>query len=327
MKKVVITGSTGFIGGFLTDKLIEKNYEVRCFVRKESNTGVLKGKKVEIVEIDYKDIDSLKNGLEGVEMVFHLAALISSTNWDKLYRANTVSTINLIDAYNDVNGETKKFVFVSSIAASGPAEKRIPKKENEIDKPYSLYGKSKLLAEKYLKENGKFDYTIIRPSNVYGPHQKEMMNLVNLIDHRILPLLGNRSSVTSFIYVGDLVDALLLAAETGKSKGETYFIADKEYYSWRTAVKLISKELGNYPFVIPVPNLIIFIIAAVFEVTSFFTKKEPVFSLKDIKSITKNNWIFDSTKISKELGFKQETDLRSGIKKTVDWYNSRKLNK
>ena len=109
MKTVVVTGSTGFIGSFLVDKLISKNYRVRCLLRKKSNLERLKGKNIELVEIDYQDMNSLIKGLKGVEIVFHLTALIFSKDWQKLYYANSINTQNLVKAYNSVKTKNKNF--------------------------------------------------------------------------------------------------------------------------------------------------------------------------------------------------------------------------
>jgi len=320
---VGITGSTGFIGSFLVDRLIEQGYKVVCLVRKDSNIECLKGKDVKIREIDFMNHNSLSNALKDIEIIFHLAALINSYTWKDYYNANFEYTKALVDSYNNISNKNKKFIFISSIAASGPSIGFNAKREDDSDSPVSLYGKSKLLAENYIKNNSKFDYIILRPANVYGPYQKELTILLNLLNLRILPLLGKSSSLSSFIYINDLIDAIMLSMSNDKAIGQTYFVCEKKPYSWRIVIKEISRELNRYPYVIPVPNFIIIFIVGFLHLIAKLFKKDSLINLTDILNITKYNWIYDPIKIEKDLDFKTKTNLLNGIKKTIEWFNKR----
>lgn len=325
VKKVLVTGSTGFIGSHLVAKLLERGFRVRCLVRKRSNTEILVKKDVELFKTDYSDINSLKKSLKGIEIVFHLGAIINGKDWDTLFKANTRGTENLIKAYSQLHQKEKKFVFISSIAASGPSGSDYLKKESDSDLPVSLYGKSKLMAEKILKKYGeKVPYVILRPPNVYGPRQKELSTLINVIGKRILPLLGNKNSKTSLLYVEDLVNAIILAGECEAANNKTYFITDNRSYSWRDTLKLIAQVLGVYPFVIPIPGWILAMAAWKLELFSKLFKFNPPFRFKDLQSIRKNRWTFDGTAFMKATGFEPQISLKEGIKKTVELLNTKK---
>ena len=151
MKKVLVTGSTGFIGSHLVDELIKRGFKVRCLVRNGSNLSVIEGKSVEIAMGSYSDIESLENAVKDVEVVFHLGAIINGSDWKTFYEVNTLGTENLFKAYSKAGNKKKKFIFISSIAASGPASRNNLKNESDGDTPVSLYGKSKLLAEGVVK--------------------------------------------------------------------------------------------------------------------------------------------------------------------------------
>lgn len=321
MKKVLVTGSTGFIGSHLVDKLVEKGYTVRCLIRRESNTGILKGKNVELAEGDYSDPEKLKKALKDIEIVFHLAAVINGKSRETFFNANVSGTENLIKAYGDMDQRKTKFVFISSIAASGPATGKGLKNENEPDKPVSLYGESKLLAEGIVKKfGGKIPYVILRPPNVYGPGQKELSILIKVIKMRIMPLLGGRNSYSSFSYVDDVVDALVLAGESDSAVGKTYFISDNKVYTWRETAKEIARLLKVYPFVIPISDRILLIAAWKLRLLSGIFKFDPPFSPGDLKSIRKNSWVFDGSKLMNELGFKPKVSMKEGLKRTIDYY-------
>ena len=318
---VAITGSTGFIGGFLINRLIKQGYDVVCLVRKDSNIKRLMEKDVEIREIDYMNSDLLREALEDIDMIFHLAALINSCDWNYYYKANFEYTKALIDSYNNIKNKNKKFIFISSIAASGPSKGFNAKREDDPDDPVSLYGKSKLLAENYIKNNARFDFVILRPANVYGPCQKDLTILLNLLNLRILPLLGKRSSLSSFIYVEDLIDAIMLSISNDKAIGQTYFVCENKSYSWRIAIKEVSKELNKYPYVIPIPNFIVIFVVTFLHFIAKLFKKESLVNLTDILNIRKYNWIYDSMKIEKDLNFKTKTGLLKGLKNTIAWFS------
>jgi len=326
MIKVLVTGSTGFIGGHLVDKLLSKGLKVRCLVREESNIKNLKKKDVELSYADYSDINSLKKSLNGIDTVFHLGAILNGDDWEVLLNVNTKGTENLIKAYSELMQRQKRFVFISSIAASGPALGNKLKNEDEADTPVSLYGKSKLMAEEAVKEfSGKVNFVILRPPNVYGPNQKEMFTLIKVIRKRILPLLGGRKSFSTFSYVDDVVDAIVLAGDSPKALGKTYFISDNSIHSWRKTAIEIAKLLNVYPFVLPVSDRILFIIAWKLNILSKVFKFDLPFSPEDIKSIRKNNWIFDGSKLMKELNFRPKISLQEGLKLTIDYYKEHKL--
>ncbi len=325
MRKVLITGSTGFIGKHLLVKLLESGYKVKCFVREGSNLSILKGKNAEIIRGSYTDFDSMREALNDVEIVFHLAALLNGKSREEYFKANVESTKNLISVYESLPRGNRKFVFISSIAASGPAFNGELKTEKESDNPVSFYGESKLLAEESVKNGaGNIDYVILRPPNIYGPSQREMFTLIRVIQKRILPLLGNKNSKTSLLYVEDIVNAIILAGECEAANNKTYFVTDNRAYTWRKTVKLISKALGVYPFVIPIPGWILTIAAWKLGILSKIFGFDLPFRTKDLQSIRKNRWTFDGTAFMKATGFEPQISLKDGIKKTIELLKNKK---
>jgi len=183
MSKVLLTGATGFIGHHLVDLLKSEGFDVRCLVRKTSNISKLVGK----VEFAYGEVtspESLEEAVKGVDYIVHLAGVVKALNPEGYYRVNTQGTINLFNATLKNNQNIKRFVFISSQAASRPSE--TPIKENEPSAPVTSYGKSKLETEKFLNQNSdKLPVTIIRPSAVYGPGDKEFLPVYQMINKGI----------------------------------------------------------------------------------------------------------------------------------------------
>ena len=318
--KALVTGSTGFIGSHLVESLIKKKYDVYCLIRKTSNPKWIKDLEVEFITGSYTDKKSLLPAVKGMDYVFHVGAVINAFEWDTFYRTNVEGTINLLQACAEVNPGLKKFVFVSSIAAAGPSINKKPKKEKNRCQPVSLYGKSKYLAE---KEAARFfnqlPIVILRPTNVLGIRQKELNSVIKLARKRIIPLLGNGDKQTSICFVQDVVRALILAAENKHVRGQTFFVASEEAYSWREILTFISSELGQ-SFVFKIPHPLLMLIALVSEAISRITGDKPFITRKSVASARNNYWIHDTTLIKKELGFSPEINLKDGLKDIIKWH-------
>ena len=323
--KALVTGSTGFIGSHLVDSLIKKKYKVYCLIRKSSNLKWIKDRNVELITGSYWDKASLSRAVKGMDYIFHVGAVIDAMEWDTFYKVNVEGTVNLLNVCAEVNPNLKKFVFVSSIAAAGPAKERKPVKESDACHPVSLYGKSKCLAEEAVARFfDKLPIVIIRPTNVLGPRQRQLYSSLKLARKRIIPLLGNGDKQTSLVFVQDVVQALLLAAEKKNIRGRTYFVSDGKAYSWRDILKFITKEL-NLSIVIKIPFPVLMVIAFLNEMIAKVTGGSPLVTRKGILSVRNNYWLHDISLIRKELGFSPGIRFEEGMRDIIDWYKDKNL--
>ena len=318
--KALVTGSTGFIGSHLVEALIKKGTKVYCLIRKTSNLKWIKDLDVELVNGSYWDKKSLVQAVKDMDYVYHVGAALDALKWETYYKANVEATVKLLEACAEANPGLKKFIFVSSIAAAGPANDKKPLKESDPCHPVSLYGKSKLQAEEAAA--GFFDklpIVIIRPTNILGTRQKQLNTTVQLVKKRIVPLLGDGQKQTTICFVQDLVRALMAAAENESVRGKTFFVADSEAYSWREMVEFIAKALG-LSFVIKIPYPLLITIAVLFETVAKITGISPLITGKYIRSARKNYWLHDTSSIKKELGFSTEIKFEEGMKDIIKWY-------
>src|ERR1700712_3019948 len=189
-KKLLITGASGFLGYHLIETALLQDYEVFAGVRKSSSTGHLDKNKVTIIEMDMSDTDSIKKLLEqhGIKYIIHAAALTRAKTESDYNFSNATLTRNLANAAADTG--ISKFVFISSLAALGPSADGHPVKEDAIPQPVTWYGKSKLLAENYLKEISNLPFIVLRPTAVYGPREKDLFLLVQSVTRGIEVYIG-----------------------------------------------------------------------------------------------------------------------------------------
>jgi nucleoside-diphosphate-sugar epimerase len=321
--RMLVTGSTGFIGSHLVEALIRDGHDVSCFVRAESNTQRLKEQKITLVAGSYNDSSSLKRAVTGMDVVFHVGACIQANDWDTYFFSNTSSTVNLLHACVEASPGLRRFVFISSISAGGPAESGIPKNEADGDRPVSMYGRSKLLAEKAVLEyKDRIPVVVIRPPNVLGVRQKELTLFVRLMKKRILPLIGNRNNHTSIIFVQDLVRAMMLAAVDDRAVGEVYYVTDNHVYSWYELLISLARELKVYPFVIKLPYPVLYGIVAIMEAISSIFGITPASDKESLRMVRKYEWIYDSGKIRTDLDFEPQIQFEDGIRQIVSDYRA-----
>ncbi len=323
--RALVTGSTGFIGRHMIEGLLERDYEVFCLIREDTNPKKIEGKKITPVKADYYDSDSLENAVSGMDYLFHIGAVIDGGNEEVLYKANVEATVNLIKACLKVNPGIKKIIFVSSIAASGPRSEKTPVKESDESHPVSLYGKSKHLAElEVMKFFTELPIVIIRATHILGIYQKQMEDTVKLVKKRIVPVLGNGDKQTTICFVEDLVRSMIMSAENRNIRNRIYFVADKNPVSWRDMTDSIIKELG-ISFVIKIPYPILISIGFILETVARISGKLPLITRKRIKGVRNNYWIQDVSKIEEEIGFKTGIDFAQGMKNIVSWYKENKI--
>jgi nucleoside-diphosphate-sugar epimerase len=143
-----------------------------------------------------------------------------------------------------------------------------------------------------------------------------LLAVMNLLRRRIVPMIGRREKQTSICFVQDLVRALVLVAENESVRGKTYFVAAKEFYSWREITNQLLLEM-DLKFVLKIPYPLMLSVAFVSEVISRLTGKVPRVTRSDLRSARDNYWLCDAGRIREELGFRTEVEFGQGIRDIV----------
>ena len=234
MKKLLITGASGFIGGFIVEKALEKNYEVFVVVRKTSDRRYLQDSRINFLELSLNspeklviELETLKSEHGSFDYVIHNAGITKASKNSEFFKVK------------------EKFVFISSLAAAGPGGDDLkPIGINQQPHPVTAYGESKLSAEKFLTSTKDFPYLILRPTAVFGPRDTELFALFDLINKKLELYIGTDEQNLSFIYVKDLVDAIISGMES-KEVNKIYFLSDGKRYLIKNFVAAIKTALNK----------------------------------------------------------------------------------
>jgi len=319
--KVLVTGGNGFIGSFLIEQLIERGWQVRVLIRKTSNLQWIHHLPIEYVFGDLLTADALIPAVEGIDIMVHLGGLTKARLEKDYFNVNAIGTQNLLNACLQVNSDLQKFIFISSLAAAGPAAYQQPVSESQPPNPLTPYGRSKAEAEKItLSFQNKLPVTIIRPPAVYGPRDTEVYEIFKYVKMGIKPRIAGPERLISIIHVRDLVAGILLAAQKEIALGKIYFLAGEGYYSWEVITDTIEKALGKKAFRITLP-LFVFDLAAFFcEGLAAFTRKAALINRYKVLEMKQLYWTCDFSRAQKELDFQPRVTLQEGIHETVEWY-------
>ena len=260
MKKILITGGTGFIGSHLAELCVKRGYNVTVFDRYNPNynLGNLSDSpfknKIKFIFGDIRDFDSVNNAVKKKDIVFHLAALIgipySYISPNAYIKTNVEGTYNVLESCK--NNKIKKVVVTSTSEVYGSA-RYIPIDEKHPLQPQSPYSASKISADNLALSyfySFNLPVSIIRPFNTYGPRQSQRAIIPTIINQMLnnqdnIIELGNLSPTRDFMYVEDTCEAFLKFITTSKNFGKIINIGSGNQISIIKLTKLIGKLMNK----------------------------------------------------------------------------------
>ncbi len=277
---------------------------------------MIEHENVEVFYGDLLDKESLKKAVEGADVIFHLAAIVDYlAPKDLMFKVNVVGTKNLLDV-----SKGKKFIYLSSTAVMGKKFKELPANEENPCHPSNFYGKTKLEAEKLVKEAGGI---IIRSTDVFGPGFREGYNfIISGLERGELPIIGDGKNFIHWIHVNDLIQALLLAKNLGKP-GEVYIVAGKEIKTLKELWNLLCKYLNVKAPKKHVSKIVAKTLAHSKLLKGKILKERPELIPEYIDKITSNR-TFDISKAKIELGFDPQIGYDEAAREMIEEYKKEK---
>lgn len=319
--KVLVTGGTGFIGTRLIEQLRNTGHDVRCVAKDRLNISVLQSLNVEVVLGDLNNGIGWDSILADVDCIYHLAGVTRAKNSKEYYEGNYLATKRFVEICKYYCTKLQRFVYVSSLAAVGPSFDGHPVTESSLYHPVSHYGKSKMLGEIEVHSAAdRLPITIIRPSAVYGPRERDMFEYMRMILKGFQLLIGFDKKLLSLIHSDDLVEGILTASNSSRTVGETYFLGSEESYSTDEIGDAIASAVRRTPLKIRVPHSLVYCVGAAAEVIGKIFNKQVFFNLQKAKESVQCAWICSVDKAKKHFGFQQKVSLQDGMMQTFQWY-------
>jgi nucleoside-diphosphate-sugar epimerase len=219
-------------------------------------------------------------------------------------------------------GRVGRFVFLSSLAAVGPAASlETPINEATTPAPLEAYGRTKLDAERLILESNDRPFVIVRPAAVYGPHDRDLLALFRLARFGVALHPANRDHWLSIIHVGDLADAIVRAASAPEARGRVYCLGNDEPVQWAELFRLVARCASHELNVdIEIPSFLIDAGAAVGDVVARITGRAGLLTTPKVALGKARFWTCSSKLAARELGFVASTPLEQGLCDTYEWY-------
>ena len=326
MKNIsVVTGASGFVGSHLVDRLLAEGHHVKCILRKTSSKRWLENKPVEIIDCGLFDKEVLKEVLKDADYLFHIAGVVKSKNKEGYFTGNVETTRVLLDVICEVNPNIKRIVISSSMTACGPSLNGIPSTEKTVEHPITTYGRSKLAQEQTAKKYmDNLPITILRLHAVYGERDTEIYKVFQTYKMGLMTLVGFNEKRLNLIHVADTVEGMYKASLSEKTKGEIYFLASEESYTWPQVRSAIEKAFGKKAITVRFPHFLVYTVAAFAQFFALFSSKAATFNLEKAKDFVQKDWTCDVSKAMKDFGYRQTVSLEDGMKRTIDWYREMK---
>ena len=317
--RVFVTGATGFVGGHVVDRLLARGDEVTALVRSPARAAGLAARGVRLVPGDLHDLPALHAGIAGADVVLHIAALTGAVNEAEFLAANRDGTANVLTAAMSAPGRPR-LVYVSSMAAGGPARRGVPKRDASDDHPVTMYGRSKLAGELVLRDT-PHPWVILRPPTVYGPRDRDnLLTVFKAARTGFAPVFGDGTMELSAIHVGDLADACLAAATAEGALGGIFYVNHPEVVTSGDLVRRIGTAMGRRVRLIGIPEWLARAILTATGACAAFFRWKTILRADKANEFYQEAWTGDPAPFTERTGWRASRDLTEGLAETYAFY-------
>ena len=307
---VLITGGLGFTGSNLTRRLLADGADVVLLdiIRSEDKLATVEDVRdeIEIIDADVRDADAVAGAVEMADVVYHLASQTSRPKANEHPRENLSvncgGPLNILEPAAAMD-EPPHVVYASSLAVLG--RQADPIDESTVPEPIDMYGIHKRTVEDYCKLYYRLKdvpTTVVRPANLYGPRAPLYATGYGIINQFVGNALRDEtltvfepSDLRGFLYIDDMVDALVRVGESPKAHGETYVLSTGDPRSMREAAELVVDIAGS-------------------------GQVELVPWNETWSKIRRGDIVTDPSKIEAELGWSTSVRLEDGLRQTIEFY-------
>lgn len=321
-----ITGATGMIGSHLARRLLDEGWRVRALARRTSDTALLKSWGVGRVQGDVGDpAGAFTPHLEDADYVFHCAALVS--DWaplEEMVRVNVEGTRHLAEAAI-AYGRMKRFVFLSSMVVLGMAPQRDLDETAPMIHTGDHYNLTKIRAEEAVRqlaaERG-LPAVVIRPPYVYGPRDRQFLpRVLENLKNGKFRFVGSGRQPLSLCHVGNLVEALYLAATRPGVVGEVFMVADGDAVTRVRLMEIVCEETGYAMPTRHAPTWVVRLACPVMEgLWRLKRSPEPPLVNKFRLKFMVTPLTYRIEKARRLLGYEPKVGTEAGLRETLRWF-------
>ena len=311
VRRVAVTGATGFIGRHLVDRLASAGVDVRALCRSGGEASLADG--VTVVEGSLEDAASLARLVEDVDVIVHCAGCVRARGAAEFDRVNREGSGRLAAICAD-RATPPRFVHVSSVAARSP----------EV----SEYAASKRASEVAVSEHsGNMHWVIVRPPAVYGSRDRATLQLFKLLRGGVLPVPSRRRTRVSLIYVADLCEALNCLVFSDAGDGGTHEIRDTrpDGYCWQDIADAGARAFGRQVICIPIPRVVMNMVALANQAICGITRSTPGITRGKVREIYHGDWVCRENDLTRCTNWRPNMSVYGGFERAISWYSENNL--
>lgn len=323
MKKVLVTGATGFLGKYIVEELVEHGYQVRAFGRNSQVGQSLEDSSVSFFQGDLTKAEDLLEACQGMDIVVHAGALSTIWGpWDDFYQTNVLGTKYVLEACRQTG--IQRLVYVSSPSIYAAPKDQLAIKESDAPEENNLnnYIRSKLASEKLFNDYPDVPSIILRPRGLFGIGDTSILpRVINLSQKLGIPLIGDGRQLMDMTCVENVALAIRLAIEASEAKGEVYNITNGEPRAFRD---LLEESLTGLGYPIKYRKIPASLLSGIANSLEFIYK---TLNLKGEPPLTRYTYYLlrysqtlDISKVERELGYHPKISISEGIEQYVQDY-------
>lgn len=320
---LLITGATGFIGTHLTKLLVNEGHEVTALVRTESKRKLLPS-NVKIIKGDLSIFEDENLVLPPFDIIIHLAGVIFAPNKAAYLAYNYEAVKTLVACVQRQDWTLKRFLFASSLAASGPSDGDMSLMEQSQSTPIEAYGKAKLKTEQFLATITTFPTTSFRPAIVLGAGDEHTLTLFKMAKNRVGMSVNGKPQYLSFVDIDDLNEAILKMMAAMDNKHHTYFVAHPQTITNIQLFKTLATVVKRNVFIIPLPKVLLYLAMQIASVMAQTLGIKNQLDAKQYQQLT-HHFVCSSKKLKKTLDWEPKYNLQTSLQKAYEGYKAMKM--
>lgn len=323
--RVMLTGSTGFVGSEVLRELQRRGHQVIAFVRQPKKLDDKGLQPERVVCGDLADTDGIERALADAEAVIHVAGCIAERYRGEFEDTNVHGTRNLCMSARR-SGAELPLVHISSVAAVGPSVAGAVLDEHTPCNPISRYGRSKMASESVIGDGHRpAPAVVVRPPIVFGPGDPATLPIFQMARWGIAPLVGSADKPVSLCYNPDLARGIVDSLEFAKTHhgAETFCFTTTEQPRVRDLLRAVGECFGKRVRVLPIPAAVARFAALSAEQYARWSGTLSIFNTDKLTELQAPGWRFSGARARHVLGWQPRTSLPQALSQTAEWYRER----